>query len=153
MHFYENSLIDFRDFSELLFESIALHHYHEHTLPCCCFDLPFAAPAADLIEFIENPAGNSPARTIELRFAEEMIAPDQVGEGNAPIALTPEHPGKWTWQSTRSGIFTPPRHGRSARLSKSARVMGQRRSGAKSCPRIGGARSTCQHSARRHGQR
>jgi alpha-2-macroglobulin len=79
------------------------------------FGLIFAAlqPAVyadgDLIQFIENPNGVSPTRTLEFRFGEEMATPEGVVKGGlpSPIVIVPEIPGKWTWQSTRSGIFVP----------------------------------------------
>jgi uncharacterized protein YfaS (alpha-2-macroglobulin family) len=63
----------------------------------------------ELIQFIENPNGVSPTRTLEFRFGEEMAKPEDIVKGGlpSPIVLVPDIPGKWTWQSTRSGIFAP----------------------------------------------
>src|SRR4029079_9072048 len=63
----------------------------------------------ELIELIESPNSLGPARTLELRFAEEMIPAQDVQKGDAPapIAITPAVMGKWTWQSTRRGVFSP----------------------------------------------
>lgn len=70
---------------------------------------PPVRAADELIEFIENPNGLSPARTLEFRFSEEMVKPDDVTKGGlpTPINVVPPIAGKWTWQSTRSGVFTP----------------------------------------------
>lgn len=70
---------------------------------------PLAFAQGDLIEFIENPAGVSPTRTLEFRFGEEMAKAEDIVKGGppSPIAIVPDIPGKWTWQSTRSGIFAP----------------------------------------------
>jgi hypothetical protein len=71
--------------------------------------LSFASAADELIELIESPNSLGPARTLDLRFTEEMIPAQDVPKGDAPspITLTPAIAGKWTWQSTRSGVFSP----------------------------------------------
>src|SRR4030095_14313451 len=71
--------------------------------------LSSAFAADELIELIESPNSLGPARTLELRFTEEMIPAQDVQKGDAPspITLTPAIAGKWTWQSTRSGVFSP----------------------------------------------
>jgi hypothetical protein len=68
-----------------------------------------ALAAEDLIQFIENANSVSPSRTLEFRFAEEMATAEDVLKGGppSPVVIVPDIPGKWTWQSTRSGIFAP----------------------------------------------
>lgn len=70
---------------------------------------PLALAEGELIEFIENPNGISPTRTLDFRFGEEMAKAEDIVKGGppSPIAIIPDIPGKWTWQSTRSGIFSP----------------------------------------------
>jgi alpha-2-macroglobulin len=65
----------------------------------------FAAPT---VEFVESPT-ITPARTVELRFGDEMISGEQLkaGQAPAPMETVPAIDGAWTWQSTRSGVFTP----------------------------------------------
>jgi len=65
--------------------------------------------AAPTVEFIENAAGLSPARTLELRFSHDMIAAGDLGKADSPspVETVPAVEGKWTWQSTRSGVFSP----------------------------------------------
>lgn len=50
-----------------------------------------------------------PTSTFELRFANEMIAADQVGKlaSPSPLVFTPAIEGQFVWLSTRSGTFTP----------------------------------------------
>jgi len=71
--------------------------------------LTSALAADELIELVESPNSLGPGRTLELRFSEEMIPAQDVQKGDAPapIAITPAVMGKWTWQSTRSGVFSP----------------------------------------------
>lgn len=65
--------------------------------------------AAPSVEFIENSAAISPTRTLELRFSHEMIAPPDLAKAElpSPVETIPAVEGKWTWQSTRSGVFSP----------------------------------------------
>jgi uncharacterized protein YfaS (alpha-2-macroglobulin family) len=51
----------------------------------------------------------APRQAIELRFADEIIRPEAVGKSSekAPIEIVPDIEGQWTWQSSRSGIFSP----------------------------------------------
>src|SRR4030095_13310366 len=71
--------------------------------------LSSAFAADELIELIESPNSLGPARTLELRFAEEMIAAQDVQKGGvaSPMALTTAWPDKWTWQRTRRVVFSP----------------------------------------------
>src|SRR5438874_7748035 len=50
-----------------------------------------------------------PTSTFELRFASEMVAPDQVGKQAkiSPLVLSPGVDGQFIWLSTRSGTFVP----------------------------------------------
>lgn len=50
-----------------------------------------------------------PKSTFELRFATEMVAPDQIGKpaDPAPLVLQPPVPGRFVWLSNRSGTFAP----------------------------------------------
>ncbi len=65
--------------------------------------------AAPSVEFIENSAGLAPTRTIEVRFSHDIIAPTDLTKADqpSPIETVPAVAGKWTWQSTRSGVFSP----------------------------------------------
>jgi uncharacterized protein YfaS (alpha-2-macroglobulin family) len=49
-----------------------------------------------------------PASTFELRFANEMVAPDQLGKAAtvSPLVFTPALEGQFIWLSSRSGTFT-----------------------------------------------
>jgi uncharacterized protein YfaS (alpha-2-macroglobulin family) len=46
---------------------------------------------------------------MEFRFARTMVSRDAIGVAtdDAPVLFTPELPGKFTWLSTRSGVFVP----------------------------------------------
>jgi alpha-2-macroglobulin len=50
-----------------------------------------------------------PTSTFELRFANEMVAADQVGKPAAlsPLIFAPAMDGQFVWLSTRSGTFAP----------------------------------------------
>lgn len=50
-----------------------------------------------------------PTSTFELRFASEMVHPDQIGKAAkvSPLVFTPAIEGQFIWFSTRSGTFTP----------------------------------------------
>jgi uncharacterized protein YfaS (alpha-2-macroglobulin family) len=50
-----------------------------------------------------------PASTFELRFANEMVSPDEVGKPVAvsPLLFSPAIDGQFVWLSTRSGTFAP----------------------------------------------
>ncbi|MBA2432423.1 MAG: hypothetical protein H0V56_09970, partial [Chthoniobacterales bacterium] len=47
--------------------------------------------------------------TFEVRFATEMVRPEQIGRPAevSPLLFAPPLPGTFTWLSTRSGTFTP----------------------------------------------
>src|SRR6185369_3733871 len=47
--------------------------------------------------------------TFELRFASEMVAPDQIGKAApvSPLVFSPAIDGQFIWLSTRSGTFAP----------------------------------------------
>ena len=53
---------------------------------------PAARADGELIQFIENPNGVSPTRTLEFRFAEEMAKAEDLAKGGpaAPIVIVPE---------------------------------------------------------------
>ncbi len=50
-----------------------------------------------------------PKSTFELRFAAEMVPPDQIGKpaDSSPLVLDPPVEGRFVWLSTRSGSFAP----------------------------------------------
>ncbi|MFN2507585.1 MAG: hypothetical protein ABR589_02305, partial [Chthoniobacterales bacterium] len=50
-----------------------------------------------------------PASTFEVRFAAEMVRPDQIGKPAepSPLVIAPAVPGRFVWLSTRSGTFAP----------------------------------------------
>ncbi len=50
-----------------------------------------------------------PGSTFEVRFAADMISPDQIGKPAAlsPLVFAPPLEGKFIWLSTRSGTFMP----------------------------------------------
>src|SRR5256714_7945190 len=50
-----------------------------------------------------------PTSTFELRFATEMVPPDQIGKAAAasPLVFAPAIDGQFIWLSTRSGTFAP----------------------------------------------
>jgi len=66
-----------------------------------------AAPPT--VDFIETSGQPSPGRTLEVRFSQDMIASAEVGKpiDESPLETVPSVPGKWTWQSMRSGVFVP----------------------------------------------
>jgi uncharacterized protein YfaS (alpha-2-macroglobulin family) len=70
---------------------------------------PALIAAEPPVRLVAAPGPMAPTQTIEIRFVNEMIAPGDLGsaDAGAPIEVIPEVRGKWTWQSTRSGIFTP----------------------------------------------
>lgn len=62
-------------------------------------------PAATMI-----PEGGDlqPGTTLEFRFAQAVVAPDQIGPASvSPVVFEPELPGQFVWLSTRSGVFSP----------------------------------------------
>src|ERR1051326_381065 len=50
-----------------------------------------------------------PTSTFELRFATEMVRPDEIGKVAvvSPLIFTPGIDGQFVWLSTRSGTFAP----------------------------------------------
>src|SRR6476660_254154 len=50
-----------------------------------------------------------PTSTFELRFAIEMVPPDQIGKAAtpSPLVFSPAIEGQFIWLSTRSGTFAP----------------------------------------------
>ncbi len=79
-------------------------------IPLLCSLL--VAPVRAEVPTVQLIAGSDPLApnsTIEIRFSAEMVEPDQTGKPAEfpPIRLHPEVPGKFTWVSTRSGIFSP----------------------------------------------
>jgi len=75
------------------------------------FSLAAAALAAKPPEvelFVEGDA-LQPSSTIEVRFARPMVAAELVGVAvkDSPLVFTPVLPGRFTWLSTRSGVYAP----------------------------------------------
>jgi hypothetical protein len=67
----------------------------------------FAAdPPAQLLLPSRQLEANS---TFEVRFASEMVKPEQIGKpvDVSPLVLEPAVPGRFVWLSTRSGSFAP----------------------------------------------
>lgn len=64
--------------------------------------------AAD-VELLQDGEYLEPSSTLELRFSEAVIEKDAVGPvaGEPPVVIKPALPGKFTWLSTRSGVFVP----------------------------------------------
>lgn len=67
-----------------------------------------SAPPPEVELFVEGGA-LQPASTIEVRFVRAMVAAEQVGVvvPESPLVFTPALPGKFTWLSTRSGVYSP----------------------------------------------
>ncbi|MDB6074438.1 MAG: hypothetical protein JWO89_2078, partial [Verrucomicrobiaceae bacterium] len=59
------------------------------------------------VELEINPPEFGPGSSIELIFANPMIAPEKVGsvEPDSPIVVEPALPGKFEWTSTRTGLY------------------------------------------------
>jgi len=78
------------------------------TIVCLLVQSALAAPSVEVITDTEE---LQPASTLELRFAQPMIATDEVGVSkdikNSPLVITPGVQGVFTWLSRRSGVFTP----------------------------------------------
>ena len=75
------------------------------------FSLVAAAVAAKPPEvelFVEGDA-LQPSSTVEVRFARTMVAAEQVGVpvADSPLVFAPALPGRFTWLSTRSGVYAP----------------------------------------------
>ncbi len=68
----------------------------------------FAAKPAEVELFVEGEA-LQPTSTVEVRFARAMVAAEQVGVPvkDSPVVFTPVLPGRFTWLSTRSGVYAP----------------------------------------------
>ena len=68
----------------------------------------FAAKPPEVELFTEGGA-LSPASTVEVRFSRPMVPPEQLGVpvAEAPLIFTPALPGRFTWLSTRSGVYAP----------------------------------------------
>ncbi|MFY8216374.1 MAG: hypothetical protein ACOVMP_07215, partial [Chthoniobacterales bacterium] len=50
----------------------------------------------------------TPGSTLEFRFAQAMVTPDQLGAAvTSPVSFTPELQGAFTWLSPQSGVFVP----------------------------------------------
>jgi len=64
---------------------------------------------AEHVELVQGSATPTPATTFELRFDAAMVRGDQVGlpATNSPLIIRPPLAGRFTWLSTRSGVFTP----------------------------------------------
>src|SRR5436190_13858608 len=49
-----------------------------------------------------------PTSTFEVRFAAEMVRPEQLGKPvDSPLVFEPKLEGRFVWLSTRSGSFAP----------------------------------------------
>lgn len=49
-----------------------------------------------------------PSSTLEVRFAREMVAREALGvPAKSPLQIEPALPGKFTWLSSRSGVYAP----------------------------------------------
>jgi uncharacterized protein YfaS (alpha-2-macroglobulin family) len=71
--------------------------------------LATAFSAEPEVQWLAEDETLSPSTTLEVRFAREMIARDLLGIGGAesPLVFKPALAGKYTWLSTRSGVFVP----------------------------------------------
>ncbi len=71
------------------------------------------AAAAPPVEMITDTKGLQPASTLEFRFAQPMIATEEVGISvaldAAPIVIAPPVSGSFTWLSRSSGVLAPDR--------------------------------------------
>lgn len=65
--------------------------------------------AAPDVELMLEDEVLAPSTTLELRFAREMVAKDQLGveQSESPVVFQPALAGKFTWLSQRSGVFVP----------------------------------------------
>lgn len=61
------------------------------------------------VELFTDSAYLEPSSTLEFRFSEPIIDKNSVGpvSGESPVIIQPALPGKFTWLSTRSGVFVP----------------------------------------------
>lgn len=50
-----------------------------------------------------------PTSTFEVRFDQEVVSPDQIGQpaAESPLRIRPNVPGQFVWLASRSGVFTP----------------------------------------------
>lgn len=71
----------------------------------CLISVLQAAP----VEFLTDTDSLEPTTTFELRFEKPMIPSGEVGSTAepSPLVIDPPIPGRFTWLSTRSGIFAP----------------------------------------------
>ncbi|CAN5624724.1 hypothetical protein BH18VER1_BH18VER1_11410 [soil metagenome] len=81
-------------------------------LVCCAVAVSFVGNsfAADpTVQLLLPSRTLEPKSTFELRFATEMVSPDQIGKSAvpSPLVLQPVVPGQFVWLSTRSGTFAP----------------------------------------------
>ncbi|MFM8230647.1 MAG: MG2 domain-containing protein [Chthoniobacterales bacterium] len=71
------------------------------------FFVPAHASEPD-VTMIPESGDLQPSSTLEFRFANTMVKPDELGPAaQSPVIFEPELPGSFTWLSTRSGVFTP----------------------------------------------
>ncbi|MFY8268713.1 MAG: hypothetical protein ACOVLK_04870, partial [Terrimicrobiaceae bacterium] len=72
--------------------------------------LLFPTPSVNAREVRMFPESGTlePGGTLEFRFPEALVTPDQLGPTNElPVVFTPPMDGVFTWLSTRSGVFAP----------------------------------------------
>jgi uncharacterized protein YfaS (alpha-2-macroglobulin family) len=79
---------------------------------CALSSTSFAAPKVvdpAPVEFFADAPFLQPSSTLEFRFVRPMVARDEIGlvSKAPPVAITPAVPGKFTWLSRSSGVFTP----------------------------------------------
>jgi uncharacterized protein YfaS (alpha-2-macroglobulin family) len=69
---------------------------------------PKDAPVVLQVDALENHM-LKPSSSFELRFAEPVVAADEVGKPDqpSPLLMRPAMVGKWRWLSTQSGVFQP----------------------------------------------
>ena len=69
---------------------------------------PKDPPVTLQVDSLENHV-LKPSSAFELRFAEPMVAADDVGKADrlSPVVIRPAITGHWRWVSTQSGIFQP----------------------------------------------
>ncbi len=72
----------------------------------CAAALGAGAPG---VELMVNNGSLTPSSTIEVRFPLPMVSQSRLGKPGTdpPLIFTPQLPGKFTWLSTRSGVYVP----------------------------------------------
>jgi uncharacterized protein YfaS (alpha-2-macroglobulin family) len=64
---------------------------------------------SDQVQLVFNPDTVEPTTSFELRFNEEVVSAETVGQpaSQSPLVISPPLKGRFVWLSRRSGIFTP----------------------------------------------